>query len=136
MFCISHHYASIAAEGPPIWEKLEPRKTRQVYFFYNNSTIIVTLLRNSIIIRKKVCRVPRASIAPIDIPRLKSASESLNFSGRKEPVNITCLSNFAVCSCNCVCKYRAVSIIVSVPWVTIIFLHGVSIIALSKCCLK
>jgi hypothetical protein len=28
-----------------------------------------------------------ASIAPIDIPRLKSASESLNFSGRKEPDN-------------------------------------------------
>ena len=34
---------------------------------------------------KSVPIVDMASIAPIDIPRLKSASESLNFSGRKEP---------------------------------------------------
>ena len=42
MFCISHHYANIAAEGPPIWEKLEPHETRHFflqYSIYNNCNI-------------------------------------------------------------------------------------------------
>ncbi len=52
--------------------------------------------------------------APTAVPTLKSASVSLNLSGRTDPVKIIVLS------AELLAKYAADVIIVSVPWVMII----------------
>jgi hypothetical protein len=58
-------------------------------------------------------------------PTLKSASVALNVSGRNAPVSVIVLP-FTLLA-----KYAAVSIIVSVPWVTRILFEYVSMQALA-----